>query len=423
MIKDLHSQEFLAGLEKLGIQNLRPQQEAPMGAILSGRDVIVKMPTGGGKSILFQAPAQTDSASALTLVISPLRALQDDQVSGLKKRGIRAARLNSDLTPAQHAAVLTDFCAHGGLLYLAPEQLQNPRVADQLCSANVVRIAVDEAHILAQAKDDFRKAYGGIGSFIQTIPHRPQLLALTATATRHDTREIITALGMREPAVFDFPIRRDNLRLSVKRVEVPGKKGRKRSLETLRFQAVERVLRGWNGKGSAIIYCPTVKMVRQLSKWLKARGYSVGKYHGKMRREKREKMQAAFMSGSRPVMVATNAFGLGIDKADVRLIIHAGLPLSMDGYVQEIGRAGRDGEKSRCVLIYAKKDISTAERLLRQTGGKKVVRRKLQRLHALCSLLESKKCLWRGIEKYFGQKKLEPCGHCSHCRRKKGQGH
>ena len=308
----------------------------------------------------------------------------------------------------------------GGLLYLAPEQLQNMAVADALRTANLTRIAVDEAHTLPQAKDDFRKAYGKVGSFIHSLPHRPQVIALTATATRNDVSLIRKSLGIPNAERFRTPLRRDNLHLCIKNIDNSKiRKGkRKPSTENVLFQSVERELSKWDEDGAVIIYCPTVKLVKRLCKWLKTRDYPVGKYHGKMKRAKRKAAQQAFMRGKKPIMVATNAFGLGIDKPDVRLVIHAGLPLSMDGYVQEIGRAGRDGKKSRCVLFYAKPDFDRNRRILSRSGGRKAVARRLKRLHALHDLVDSKKCLWRVIEKYFGEKPQKKCRKCCRCKSK-----
>ena len=289
------------------------------------------------------------------------------------------------------------------ILYSTPEQLQNPEVAEALRQADIARIAIDEAHMLPQVKDDFRKAYGEIGAFIETLPKRPQILALTATATPDDVKRTRKSLGMSENTkVFRSPMRRDNLRLSIKRVQSD-------KADIIRFQAVERALSQWNRKGAVIVFCPTVKMVKRLYKWLKARDYPVGKYHGKMKRIKRKCAQDAFMSGETPVMVATNAFGLGIDKPDVRMVIHAGLPLSLDGFVQEIGRAGRDGKKSHCILIYAKSDFERNKSIISRSGGKKAARRKLKRLYALQKLIDSDGCLWREIEQYFGEKKRKRC--------------
>ena len=410
----ISSKECLAeALQKLGIANLRPQQEAPMEAILNNEDVIILMPTSGGKSLLYQLPAVMEPDS-LTLVISPLKALQLDQVESLRSKGIRATVLNSDLSAAEHRDVLEDMTEHGGLLYLAPEQLQNMAVADALRTANLTRIAVDEAHTLPQAKDDFRKAYGKIGSFIDSLPRHPQVIALTATATRKDVDRIRKSLNIDNASLFRTPMRRDNLHLYIKRIDSSGKtrNGKcSQSIEHTLFQSVERELSKWDKDGTVIIYCPTVKLVKRLCKWLKARDYPVGKYHGKMKHAKRKAAQAAFMSGKKPIMVATNAFGLGIDKPDVRLVIHAGLPLSMDGYVQ-------DGKKSRCVLFYAKPDFDRNRRILSRSGGRKAVARRLKRLHALHGLVDSKKCLWRVIEKYFGEKPQKKCEKCCRCRQK-----
>ena len=417
----INTKEFREeGMKKLGIANLRPQQEAPMEAILDGKDVIVLMPTSGGKSLLYQLPAVVEHGS-LTLVISPLKALQLDQVDALRSKGIRAAVLNSDLSAAEHRDVLEDMTEHGGLLYLAPEQLRSPAVAEALQSCPILtRIAVDEAHILPQAKDDFRKAYGKVGSFIHSLPHRPQVIALTATATRNDVSRIRKSLGIPNAERFRTPLRRDNLHLCIKNIDNSKiRKGkRKPSTENVLFQSVERELSKWDKDGAVIIYCPTVKLVKRLCKWLKARDYPVGKYHGKMKHAKRKAAQQAFMRGTKPIMAATNAFGLGIDKPDVRLVIHAGLPLSMDGYVQEIGRAGRDGKKSRCVLFFTKADFERNKRILSHSGGNKAIRRKLKRLNALHGLVGSKKCLWRVIEKYFGEKPQKKCEKCCRCRQK-----
>lgn len=413
------NEHLTEALKKLGIANLRLQQEAPMEAILNNEDVIVLMPTSGGKSLLYQLPAVMEHGS-LTLVISPLKALQLDQVDALRSKGIRAAVLNSDLSTAEHSSVLEDMTRRGGLLYLAPEQLQNMAVADALRTANLTRIAVDEAHTLPQAKDDFRKAYGKVGSFIHSLPHRPQVIALTATATRKDVARIRKSLGIPNAERFRTPLRRDNLHLCIKHIgNSKIRKGkRKPSTENVLFQSVERELSKWDEDGAVIIYCPTVKLVKRLCKWLKARDYPVGKYHGKMKHAKRKAAQQAFMRGKKPIMVATNAFGLGIDKPDVRLIIRASLPLSMDGYVQKVGRAGRDGKKSRCVLFYTKSDFDRNKRILSQSGGRKAVARRLKRLNALHSLVDSKKCLWRVIEKYFGEKPQKKCEKCCRCRQK-----
>lgn len=408
--------QISAALQNFGFSTLRPQQKAPLDAILQGEDVLVKMPTSGGKSLLFQLPAVLEADQLkLTVVLSPLKALQADQVTALLAKGIPAAWINSDLKPDKKQEILENFCAYGGLLYMAPEQLENKYVADMLAKANISRVAVDEAHILPQVKSDFRRSYGRIGEFIQSLPRRPQVLALTATATQQDTQTIRKSLKMLNVKVFNFPIRRCNLHLSVKRIESAEKKNIKNSKKNNLFLMIERELRRWDGKGSAIIYCSTTTLVESLSNYLKSQNYSIGKYHGKMDRQKREKAQKKFMSGEKSIMVATNAFGLGIDKPDIRLIIHAGLPLTFDGYVQEIGRAGRDGKKSRCVLFYSDSNFKENEFILRQSAPEATFN-KVERLNALHGLLEPENCLWQVIERYFGEKGGKRCKHCCHCK-------
>lgn len=401
-------------LTRLGYENLRPQQADPINSLLHGNDTFVSMSTGSGKSLIFQAPAIIQS-NRLSLNFSPLKALQRDQVEQLQQKGIRAFLLNSDLSKTELNDVMQKAVLQGGLLYLAPEQLQNEKVKQTLMTANIAVIAIDEAHILAQTQDDFRKAYAGIGVFITGLPKRPPILAMTATATPEDRKTIMNSLGMKEANVFTYPVRRENLRLYIKLVEAEDIRNKRESLLMHRFHAVEQELQAWNGKGSCIIYCPTVRMVNQLFDWLRACDDRIGKYHGQMKHQKRKAAYEKFMLGKRPVMVATNAFGLGINKSDVRLLIHAGLPLSLDGYVQETGRAGRDGKKSRCVLFYANSDFADNERILRQ-GNEEVTHQKLRRLRALQDLVKSNKCLWKEIEKYFGQKKTEACGHCCNCK-------
>lgn len=402
-------------LAQMHIRNLRPWQAEPLRAIQQGRDTFVSMSTGGGKSLLYQLPAAMEEGRSLTIVISPLRSLQADQVEALGKKHIKAVCINSDLTSAERRKVLAELPRYA-LLYAAPEQLPSRDLKQALTACHVERVVVDEAHILPLTELDFRTAYGEIGAFIRMLPQRPQIVACTATATAKDRRRIIQALGMQDADVFTFPIRRENLRLSTKRISVKPGPHKKARLEHQLMYAVERNLEKWDGDGAVIIYTPTAKRAKQLCRWLKGRGWPAAQYTGKRSRKKRRKAQKAFQSGKKPIMVATNAFGLGIDKADVRLIIHAGLPLSLDGYVQEIGRAGRDGKKSKCVLLYTAADFALNERLLRKSENEEAVCRKLDGLYALRDLVESDKCIWKSIEKYFGEKPAGKCGRCSHCK-------
>lgn len=251
--------------------------------------------------------------------------------------GLCTAHLNSDQSRAERQSIL-DALAQLDLLLLAPEQLTKSDVLHALRTQCVARVVVDEAHLIPQAGKQFRPAYGDISSFLSALPIPPQVLACTATATKQEQKHILKSLNMQHPKVFSFFTQRKELALSIKQV---GGKGRDKQLQAL-FHAVEQELCSWDGNGAAVIYCPTVSRVKELARWLKGRGFPVLKYTGKQSRKKRQRAQDRFFQGDRKIMVATNAFGTGIDKPDIRLLIHAGLPLSFSGYVQEIGRAGRE---------------------------------------------------------------------------------
>lgn len=398
-------------IKQLGINELYLWQTEAVNAILNDEDVFVTAPTGGGKSVLFQLPAIMELGRALTIVISPLRALQYDQTQALKRKGIPAECLNSDLSDQERKRVLDnlhEIC----LLYLAPEQLQKKDLCDALKAHFVSCIAVDEAHILPQTELEFRPAYGKINEFIHSLADRPRILACTATATVKDRGHIIESLGMRDPKIFTWPVRRDNLQLFVKEI-----KANKQSLklEDNMFHAVERAISQQRKKDSIIVYSPTVKRAEKLQQWLSGRRYKVGLYTGETPQKERKKVQKDFITGETPIVVATNAFGLGIDKPDVRLIIHAGMPLTLSGYTQEIGRAGRDGASSTCLLFYTSKDFEKNKRILSYSDNRKAVRRGIKGLNALKDRLDSRKCLWCGIETYYGEKPGKSCGHCSNC--------
>ncbi len=284
-----------------------------------------------------------------------------------------------------------------------------------MLEAEIGTVVVDEAHT---SVNSFRKAYGQLRKFTDKLKQRPVIAAFTATASKKDRKAIIKKLGMREPEIFVNSIRRSNLCLHIKRVDISCKDKQKK-IRQAKQRLVKDTLGEWNGSGSVIIYCPTVKEVNRLHKWLKSQKLKVGKYHGKQDDKKRAAALADFLSGEVKIMVATNAFGLGIDKPDVRLIIHAGLPLTIDGYVQEIGRAGRDGKDADCVLIYSPSDVSANKTVLTHGAKKKHSAAALKRLDALKGIIQSDSCLWKGIEKSFSEKPGKRCGKCCKCLQKK----
>lgn len=329
-------------LQTLGVVELRPHQLGAFISIDRGHDVLALLPTGSGKSLLFQLPALLDPPGTLTLVISPLRALQDDQVTKLQAHGISTALLNSDLSESQHAEILSAFTQTGGILYTTPEQLCRDDVRKVLQRSSLRRVVLDEAHVIAEASDHFRAAYMDLGSFIEAFP-QAQRIALTAT--KQTRKRIIRRFQLRDPDIFAVPMRRNNLHLHVKKIASPAKSLHLTANDLL-YRGVENELTEWwvNRSGSAIIYCATVAETQTLAAWLKSKNWKALCFHGELSQKKRKRVLNKFKTKGRSLVVATTAFGLGIDKPNVRLVIHAGLPLTMDDYVQQIGRAGRDGK-------------------------------------------------------------------------------
>ncbi|RHV41473.1 ATP-dependent DNA helicase RecQ [Butyricicoccus sp. OM04-18BH] len=390
-------------MHQLGVTRLRTEQSKVLSCILQNRDVLVRLCTGGGKSLLFQLPALLDEPGQLTLVFSPLLALQEDQVSALKKKGVRAALLNSSLSKHRHAATLRDFVQNGGLLYLAPEQLRREDVRTALSTARVRRVVVDEVHILPQVDRGFRPAYSEIGAFIKSLRIPPQILAFTATATASDFSYIARSLHMVEPKRFLFSVKRSNIKISVKEFNIRGKDNVKRRKRMQRLKMLDAVLRQHRPRnGATIVYCPTVNDVKRTTKYLRGEKYAAKAYYSELPKGRKKRVHRYFLTKKRPIVVATNAFGLGIDRPDVRLVVHAGLPLGIDAYAQEIGRAGRDGKKARAVLLYTPTDFADASRIIRQNNNDTTDYRGEKRLDALKKVIAEPKKAWKGIAKYFG---------------------
>lgn len=411
-------------LKRLGIKELRPWQREAMEAVYRGNDTFVRCQTGGGKSLIYQLPAAVEQGRGITLVLSPTRTLQVDQVSKLCDKGIPAVLINSDLAKSERRNILAHLGDYA-LLYAAPEQLERDDFTEALRCIGLLRVVVDEAHILYDSELGFRKAYGRIRQFIESLTDRPQIMALTATATGVMQKRICKALGMCHPTVFTFPVRRENLRLTIK--EVSGKCEGSVPYPEAMLKMMEGYLYDWGSKsGSAIIYCTKRKQVSFVKHWLKCRGWDCTSITGKTKAENRKKRQKAFLNGKIPIMVATNAFGLGIDKPDVRLVINMGLPLGLDEWVQEFGRAGRDGRKSDCVLLYTPKDVKGCRKIIGDDDNnspkkEEDVKRKLKSLYALDELVHDPKCIWKQIEAYYGEKAGSSCGSCSRCINRKAK--
>ena len=384
-----------------GYREFRPAQEPVVKSLLDGQDTVAIMPTGAGKSICFQIPALL--ASGVAIVFSPLISLMKDQVDALSGQGVPAAFINSTLSPKEVANVLAD--AEEGrvrLLYVAPERIDDPWFAEAVSRMDVALVAVDEAHCLSQWGHDFRPSYRAIAPFIASLSRRPTVGAFTATATPEVRDDIIRLLGLRAPVIHVSGFDRPNLFFDVRRGEDKDK-------FLLRYVTARP-------DESGIVYAATRKQTDAVYALLKKRGVSVGRYHAGLPDEERRQMQEDFLYDRLTVMVATNAFGMGIDKSNVRYVIHYNMPKNVEAYYQEAGRAGRDGEPGQCVLLYAPGDVQTQrfliERSIEDEARRTYENERLQRMVDYC---HTPGCLRRFILEYFGEDAPESCENCSTC--------
>ena len=381
-----------------GYPSFRPGQEELMDALLSRRDAVGIMPTGAGKSLCYQIPALL--FPGLTLVVSPLISLMKDQVGALVQNGIRGAYLNSSLTYRQYRAALRN--ARNGvykIIYVAPERLLTPEFLDFAQNAPISMVTVDEAHCVSQWGQDFRPSYLTIPEFLGKLPSRPVVSAFTATATPKVREDILSLLDLQDPFVSVTSFDRPNLSFQVLRP--------KSKLPQLLSLLKER--RGQSG----IVYCATRKGVEEVCAALRERGFSATRYHAGLSDGERQENQEDFLYDRAPVMVATNAFGMGIDKSNVRYVVHHNMPGSIEAYYQEAGRAGRDGEPSECLLFWSDGDVSTCRFFIEQESGNEelspeeadAVRASRRRLlEAMCGYCLTTGCLRQYILDYFGEK-------------------
>ena len=393
-----------------GYDSLRPGQQELMDGILQGKDVLGIMPTGAGKSLCYQVPALM--LEGITLVISPLISLMSDQVKALNQAGVHAAYINSSLTENQIHAALA-YAAQGKykIIYVAPERLNTARFLDFAYYADISMVTVDEAHCISQWGQDFRPSYLEIADFLAKLPDRPIVSAFTATATERVKQDITASLHLQNPVTVVTGFDRPNLFFRV----VNRKGGKETDNSILNY--VKR-----HEDESGIIYCATKKNVDSVYAFLLQYGIAAGRYHAGLSLEERKKNQDDFTYDRIRVMVATNAFGMGIDKSNVRYVLHYNMPQSLEYYYQEAGRAGRDGEEAECVLFFSKQDIMINKRLLQykstsgQASDDPALRANEQRkLNEMIRYCETDECLRQFILSYFGDNSPCTCEKCSNC--------
>lgn len=393
-----------------GHSTFRDGQVELIDAVLSGRDAFGIMPTGGGKSICYQLPALL--MDGIALVISPLISLMKDQVIALKNAGVNAAFVNSSLTSEQMKTVYHNLRAgEYKILYVAPERLDAEGFVSIMKSLKISLVAVDEAHCISQWGQDFRPSYLRIVDFLSKLPQRPVLSAFTATATKQVQDDIKLILKLRSPLCITTGFDRPNLCYEVMRP-----KNRAATLQTLIAQRRDKC---------GIVYCATRSAVEKVCASLRCAGVSATRYHAGLTDEERHQNQENFLYDRSVVMVATNAFGMGIDKSNVGFVIHNNMPKSLEAYYQEAGRAGRDGEKADCILLYSAGDVQTAKFLIQNSGEneelsegqhKEIMQRDYERLNAMIGYCKTTYCLRGYILGYFGQAHQESCGNCGNCR-------
>lgn len=407
-----------------GYDSFRPNQEQIVDALLDGRDVLAVMPTGAGKSVCYQVPAlclaeraKAQGQVGFTLVVSPLISLMADQVRSLNAAGISAAFVNSSLSSAEQNVALQG-ASQGAyvLLYVAPERLETPQFARFCAACPPAMVAVDEAHCISQWGQDFRPSYTHISDFVEGLPVRPVLCAFTATATKAVRADIAHALNLRDPLRVTASFDRPNLHFAVRRATSGDAKGKDAQLVG--------ICRAHAGQ-SGIVYCTSRRAVEEVCEKLQDEGFSATRYHAGLTPEERAANQDDFVYDRVQIIVATNAFGMGIDKSNVSFVVHYNMPLDLESYYQEAGRAGRDGEPAECILLYTPKDVHTCEFLLDRSFDEATdldgrLREELRarakdRLKMMTFYSTTTSCLRQFILRYFDEAAPDFCGNCSNC--------
>ncbi|AVK48439.1 ATP-dependent DNA helicase RecQ [Clostridium sp. MF28] len=398
---DTKQKIFYALKKYYGFDTLRRGQFEIINSILNGVDTFCLMPTGAGKSICYQIPAII--MQGVTIVISPLISLMKDQVDNLVGAGIKAAYINSTQNMDTIRSILIEASmGEYKIIYISPERLESKIFRELIKDLHICQIAIDEAHCVSQWGHDFRQSYLGILDFYKSLKVKPIISAFTATATSEVREDSIKLLGLEKPYIYKGDINRENLSLNIlKKVD--------------KIETVKDIIRKNEGE-SGIVYCASRNEVDNLYYYLRDLGFNVGKYHGGLKDEEKERFQEEFLYENLDVIIATNAFGMGIDKSNIRFIVHFTFPQNLESYYQEIGRGGRDGENCDCYLFYCEEDISRVEYIINRSSSmnrREIQLRKFQFMIDYCNL---KECYRKYILNYFGNdRKLNYCNKCSNC--------
>ena len=397
-------------LSKLQIEKLRKHQQAPINSILDEQDTFVIAPTGSGKSAIYQIPAILHPDKP-TLVIEPTISLMHDQVQKLKSLGVTAEYLDSTQTKKERQSILDQFqTGKVNILYLTPERLVSESFLYALQEISLSMVVVDEAHCVMDWGYTFRDAYLHIGEFIDTLKHRPVIAAFTATASPKDTENIYAALHMKRPAIFENNLYRKNLTYLKKYADDRSKKQ----------QLLMKYLHKYR-QHSSVIYCNTRRAVDAVYEFLQKKyPDDVVKCHADMSPKKRAEHELQFLTGEKSIMVATTAFGMGVDLGSIDLVIHFNMPLSLTDYMQQTGRAGRDGQKAHCILLYSDEDYYTNQVILSGILLQKAEKRALKQLDLMKEFCDdTERCMVQLLLEHFGQHRADTCNHCTTCQKKR----
>lgn len=396
-----------------GFQALYPHQAAAAAAMAGSSDLLLLAGTSMGKTEAVLGSSILQPERGLTILIEPLRALQTAMLRRLEKLGLSAVLLNSDLSTASYDAAIASIQGkHVNYVLTTPEQLEKNRVFRALNSAGVAVVIVDEVHCLLDYGGDFRPAYDRIGSFIQHLNQRPVIAACTATLAPDSIQKVERSLGMKRPVLLRGPSDRPEIRQNI--VEIGSELTCKQQdlVEKERFRRLKQAIKQHVGKGdAAIVYCSTVKQTKQVASRLDEKGYDAAAFYADMPAKEKARVLDDFQSKKPPIVVATSAFGMGIDKPNVRLVIHMSMPLSIEDYWQKTGRAGRDGKKAHSYLFWHHGDYQTNQKIIGQNV------KNLRKLNELWEFLHSYACCVQELRKYFGEAAGKKCKHCSRCRK------